>query len=181
MRNAIPSLCPIVMPCRKPSQPVSTQGPLAVGRGAPRYSACAAALVLSLWGLTAHAGDCFEQAGVYQGVNPKVLRAIAWHESKGDPTVIHRNANGSVDIGQAQINSVHFGTLARYGVPRQALTDACVNIYVAAWLLKQKMVKYGNTWRAIGAYHSESPGQRDDYARRIQRILVAWGELPAER
>lgn len=167
------------MPCAAPSRPESTH------RRLPRRAACAAALALSLsaslWSLSAHAGDCFEQAGVYQGVNPLVLRAIAWHESKGDPAVVHCNTNGSVDVGQAQINSVHFGTLARYGVPRQALTDACVNIYVAAWLLKQKMVKYGNTWRAIGAYHSESPGQRDDYARRIQRILVAWGELQAAR
>jgi hypothetical protein len=50
-------------------------------------------------------------------------------------------------------------------------------VYVAAWLLKQKMVKYGNTWRAIGAYHSESPRLRDAYARSIQKILVMWGEL----
>ncbi len=52
-----------------------------------------------------------------------------------------------------------------------------MNVFVAAWLLKQKMVKYGNTWRAIGAYHSETPKQRDAYARSIQQILVKWGEL----
>jgi soluble lytic murein transglycosylase-like protein len=74
-------------------------------------------------------------------------------------------------------NSIHFGDLARQGVPHRALTDPCVNVYVAAWLLKQKMVKYGNTWRAIGAYHSESPRLRDAYARSIQKILVMWGEL----
>ncbi|WP_420992076.1 lytic transglycosylase domain-containing protein [Cupriavidus sp. 30B13] len=125
--------------------------------------------------------DCFEQAGTYQGVNPVVLRAIAWLESKGDAAAVNRNANGSVDVGQLQINSIHFGALARHGVPSGALTDACVNVYVAAWLLKQKMVRHGNTWRAIGAYHSESPVRRDAYARRIQRILVAWGELPAAR
>ena len=100
-----------------------------------------------------------------------------WFESKGDANAVHRNADGSVDIGQAQINSIHFSTLARYGVPRHALTDACVNVFVAAWLLKQKMVRHGNTWRAIGAYHSETPAQRDSYARSIQRVLVSWGEL----
>ncbi|MHA6893566.1 lytic transglycosylase domain-containing protein [Ralstonia pseudosolanacearum] len=143
-----------------------------------RWIRAGAALALGLSSLAAHAaGDCFEQAGAYQGVNPTVLRAIAWFESKGDPRAVHRNADGSVDIGQAQINSIHFGTLARYGVPQHALTDACVNIYVAAWLLKQKMVKHGNTWRAIGAYHSETPAQRDAYARSIQRVLVTWGEL----
>jgi soluble lytic murein transglycosylase-like protein len=139
------------------------------------------ALALSLSCGVARAGDCFEQAGVYQGVNPSVLRAIAWVESRGDPTAIKRNANGSIDVGQLQINSIHFGDLAREGVPHGALTDPCVNIYVAAWLLKQKMVKYGNTWRAIGAYHSESPKLRDAYARSIQQTLVTWGELPSAR
>jgi soluble lytic murein transglycosylase-like protein len=106
-----------------------------------------------------------------------VLRAVAWFESKGDASAINRNANGSIDVGQLQINSIHFGDLAREGVPHRALTDPCINVYVAAWLLKQKMVKYGNTWRAIGAYHSESPRLRDAYARSIQKILVMWGEL----
>jgi soluble lytic murein transglycosylase-like protein len=125
------------------------------------------------------ADDCFEKAGAYQGVNPLVLRAVAWRESKGEAAAINRNANGSIDVGQLQINSVHFSDLARQGIPSRALTDPCVNIYVAAWLLKQKMVRYGNTWRAIGAYHSESPHERDAYARSIQAILVAWGQLQA--
>jgi len=136
-----------------------------------------AVLVLSLLCSAAHAEDCFNQAAAYQGVNPSVLRAVAWFESKGDASAINRNANGSIDVGQLQINSIHFGDLAREGVPHRALTDPCVNVYVAAWLLKQKMVKYGNTWRAIGAYHSESPRLRDAYARSIQKILVTWGEL----
>lgn len=142
-----------------------------------------AAFVLAVSSVAVHAasGDCFEQAGTYQGVNPTVLRAIVWFESKGDAGAIHRNADGSVDIGQAQINSIHFSTLARYGVPRHALTDACVNVFVAAWLLKQKMVRHGNTWRAIGAYHSETPIHRDAYARSIQRVLLSWGELRADR
>jgi soluble lytic murein transglycosylase-like protein len=139
----------------------------------------AAALSLSCGVLRAE--DCFNEAGAYQGVNPSVLRAVAWFESKGDASAINRNSNGSIDVGQLQINSVHFSDLAKQGIPHRALTDPCVNVYVAAWLLKQKMVKYGNTWRAIGAYHSESPKARDAYARNIQKILVSWGELqPAQ-
>ncbi|WP_224788650.1 lytic transglycosylase domain-containing protein [Pandoraea terrae] len=138
-------------------------------------------MISSMFCRSAMADDCFEQAGMYQGVNPTLLRAIAWYESKGDPRAVHRNANGSVDIGQLQINSVHFTALAQNGVPSRALTDACVNIYVAAWLLKQKMVKYGNTWSAVGAYHSETPNKRDAYARGIQKVLVTWGELPTAR
>jgi len=66
---------------------------------------------------------CFNQAAAYQGVNPSVLRAVAWFESKGDAAAVNRNANGSVDVGQLQINSIHFGDLARQGVPHRALTD----------------------------------------------------------
>ncbi|GAB5099885.1 MULTISPECIES: lytic transglycosylase domain-containing protein [unclassified Caballeronia] len=139
--------------------------------------AACAALGLSLASGAVHADDCFELAGAYQGVNPLVLRAVAWRESKGDASAINRNANGSIDVGQLQINSIHFPDLARQGIPHRALADPCVNVFVAAWLLKQKMVKYGNTWRAIGAYHSESPKHRDAYARSIQSILVSWGEL----
>jgi soluble lytic murein transglycosylase-like protein len=128
-----------------------------------------AAFALALLCGAAHADDCFNEAAAYQGVNPSVLRAVAWFESKGDAAAVNRNANGSIDVGQLQINSIHFGDLARQGVPHRALTDPCVNVYVAAWLLKQKMVKYGNTWRAIGAYHSESPKLRDAYARSIPR------------
>ncbi|KND61883.1 hypothetical protein BVER_05948 [Candidatus Burkholderia verschuerenii] len=141
-----------------------------------RSFVAAVALSLSLASIAAHADDCFEQAGAYQGVNPLVLRAVAWRESKGDAAAINHNANGSIDIGQLQINSIHFSDLKREGIPHRALMDPCVNVFVAAWLMKQKMVKYGNTWRAIGAYHSESPKQRDAYARSIQQILVSWGE-----
>ncbi len=142
---------------------------------------CAALAWLSMCGAAHAADDCFNEAAAYQGVNPWILRAVAWYESKGDPDAIHQNANGSIDVGQLQINSIHFGALAREGVPHRALTDPCVNVYVAAWLLKQKMVKYGNTWRAIGAYHSETPKQRDAYARSIQQVLVGWGQLPSAR
>lgn len=143
-----------------------------------RYLSVLAVLLSPALCHAANEGDCFEKAGVYQGVNPMLLRAIAWFESKGDPGAVHRNADGSIDIGQLQINSVHFSSLAKQGIPARALADACVNIYVAAWLLKQKMVKHGNTWQAVGAYHSETPDKRDAYARSIQKVLVTWGALP---
>ncbi|MBB5403841.1 soluble lytic murein transglycosylase-like protein [Paraburkholderia youngii] len=149
------------------------------------WAICAWAALVVLGSSSAYAApsadDCFDKAGAYQGVNPHVLRAVAWRESKGDVTAINRNANGSIDVGQLQINSIHFPELASQGIPHRALADPCVNIFVAAWLLKQKMVRYGNTWRAIGAYHSESPRERDSYARSIQAILVSWGLLQPER
>ena len=115
--------------------------------------------------------DCFEEAARYQQVNPTILRAIAWQESHGRADARHVNVDGSVDLGMMQINSIHLRDLAPYGVSRPMLMDGCVSVYVAAWHLKSKMVKYGNTWTAVGAYHSESPHENLVYQRQVEAIV----------
>ncbi len=162
----------------KNAKPAPSRSRTAPIRRAPRILAAsifAVASAIVCVPALADNNDCFAQAGAYQGVNPMILRAIAWFESKGDPNAVHRNADGSIDVGQAQINSVHFDELRRNGIPPGALKDGCINTYVAAWMIKQKMVRYGNTWRAIGAFHSETPKLRDEYARSIHAVLVSWG------
>jgi soluble lytic murein transglycosylase-like protein len=79
-----------------------------------------------------------------------------------------------------QINSIHLSRLAQYGITKDTLMQPCKNVYIAAWHLRQKMNKYGNTWAAIGAYHSETPPLRDKYAHQIAAILSKWRLLPAE-
>ncbi|MFL9989517.1 lytic transglycosylase domain-containing protein [Paraburkholderia sediminicola] len=115
--------------------------------------------------------DCFEEAALYQKVNPLILRAIAWQESRDRPDALHKNANGSTDYGLMQINSIHLTALAHYGISSRTLMEPCKNVYVAAWHLRQQMNKYGNTWRAVGAYHSQTPALRDEYAQQIVAIL----------
>ncbi|MEX3924007.1 lytic transglycosylase domain-containing protein [Paraburkholderia sp. BR10936] len=102
-------------------------------------------------------------------MNPLVLRGIAAHESNNNPKAVHRNKNGTVDYGMMQINSVNLKELNKYGIHRRDLMDECKSIYAGAFLLKQKMVKHGNTTTAIGAYHSESPKERRRYAKLIQK------------
>ncbi|WP_179403391.1 lytic transglycosylase domain-containing protein [Burkholderia guangdongensis] len=131
---------------------------------------------LALAGTTARA-DCFDEAAKYQKVNPLILRAIAWQESHNRPDALNRNANGSTDYGLMQINSIHLPTLSRYGIGRETLMQPCKNVYIAAWHLRQKMNRYGNTWQAVGAYHSETPSLRDKYAQQIAAILARWGLL----
>jgi len=121
--------------------------------------------------------DCFDDAGAYQHVNPMVLRAIAWQESHNRPNATHLNANGSFDYGVMQINSIHLRELARYHIDRDTLMQPCKNVYIAAWHLRGKMDKYGNTWAAVGSYHSETPTERDLYARHIAAILSGWHQL----
>ncbi len=88
---------------------------------------------------------------------------------------IHRNNNGTIDYGKMQINSIHLRRLSSYGISRDALMQPCVSVYVAAWRLREMINKYGNTWAAVGAYHSETPAERDKYAHAIHAILIRRG------
>jgi lysozyme-related protein Hpa2 len=115
--------------------------------------------------------DCFASAGAYQHVSPTVLRAIAWQESRGKANAIHRNTNGSIDYGMMQINSIHLSVLSQYGLSAGDLMDPCASVFVAAWYLHRMVAKYGYTWKAVGAYHSETPAERDRYAHSIETLV----------
>jgi lysozyme-related protein Hpa2 len=126
----------------------------------------------------AHA-DCIHEAALHHGVNPHVLRAIGWHESRLRPHAIGHNQNGTVDIGAFQINSMHLGKLSKYGVNASSLKNGCVSAYVAAWHYKKQVYEYGNTWRAVGAYHSRTPARSAWYANAIAKVLIQWHVLPS--
>lgn len=123
--------------------------------------------------------DCIDQAAAHHAVNPHVLRAIGWHESRLRPEALARNANGTVDIGAFQINSMHLGTLSSHGVDAAALRDGCVSAYVAAWHYARQVHQFGNTWRAVGAYHSHTPARSAWYANAIAAVLIKWRVAPA--
>jgi hypothetical protein len=122
---------------------------------------------------------CILPAAQHHVVNPLVLRAILNVESSLQATAIHRNSNGTVDVGMGQINSIHFQELAKWGITPQKLMDACVSTYVAAWHLKKGIVKYGNTWFGIAAYHSATPEHNARYESLIYRELEKTGAFQA--
>jgi soluble lytic murein transglycosylase-like protein len=116
----------------------------------------------------ARASDlCFDQAGQRYGVSPLILQAIAQHESRMNPRALHRNRNGSRDIGLMQINSSWLGFLARYHISEADLFDPCTNIHVAAWILGSNFQRMGVSWEAIGAYNAVSPDKRARYATQV--------------
>jgi soluble lytic murein transglycosylase-like protein len=118
---------------------------------------------------------CFQLASRYHHVDTGVLRAISIRENGRCDQTIARNANNSVDVGCMQINSVHFSELARYGIAPSDLTDQCKNIFIGAWHYRKKINKWGNTWQAVGAYHSETPALRDRYAAEVYQIWLRYG------
>jgi len=119
--------------------------------------------------------DCFDDAAAWQGVHAGILRAIALQENRRCDATIHLNKNGTTDIGCMQINSVHLPDLARFGITGKSLLDPCTNIFVGARHYKKMVLKYGNTWTAVGAYHSENPQFRDPYARNVATIFTRYG------
>lgn len=124
---------------------------------------------------------CVVSAAEYHAVNPWVLKAILKVESGFNPRAFNRNANGTVDVGMAQINSIHFSKLRQWGVAPADLLDGCVATYVAAWHLAGRIREHGNTWFGIAAYHSTSACQNRRYSGLIWNELLRWGVVRGER
>ncbi|WP_333678127.1 lytic transglycosylase domain-containing protein [Dyella sp.] len=135
------------------------------------------ALALGAIALAPHSAraDCIDEAAYYHQVHPYVLRAIAYQESQMRADVTHVNTNRTTDYGVMGINSVHLSELSGFGIAREQLLDPCVSAYVGAWYLRRKMEKYGNSWRAVAAYHSETPDIGAAYVVKIQGLLTTWG------
>lgn len=123
---------------------------------------------------------CVTGAAEYHGVNPWVLKAILKVESGFNPSAYNRNANGTVDVGMAQINSIHFRKLQRFGVGPADLMDGCVATYVAAWHLAAQIREHGNTWFGIASYHSTSACQNGRYAALLWNALLGWGVVQGQ-
>lgn len=108
---------------------------------------------------------CFDEAGAQYGINPQILRAIAKVESNFNPAAINANTNGTYDVGLMQINSIWAPTIGKERWKN--LGDPCENAKTGAFILSTCMNKYGYTWKAIGCYHSQTPGKRDRYSRMV--------------
>lgn len=120
-------------------------------------------------------------AAEFHTVNPWILKAILKVESDFDPRAVNRNANGTIDVGMAQINSIHFAKLKRWGIAPADLMDGCVATYVAAWHLANQIRTHGNTWFGIASYHSASHCQNSRYAGLLWNALLGWGVVTGTR
>lgn len=146
-----------------------------------RLPCLAAALWLSLhspaWSHTATVERCIQGAAKQQRIHPAVLRAVLSVESRLDPFARNVNANGSVDLGIGQINSVHLPELSRMGIQEKHLLDPCIGPYVAAWHLARQLRRYGENWWGVGAYHSTTPQHNQRYQVLVYNEMVRAGAL----
>jgi len=74
----------------------------------------------------------------------------------------------SFDSGIMQVNNFW---LKKYGIPLEAAFDPLANIYLGSWILKQEIGRHGQTWGAIGAYHSPNESKRRRYAEMVKGAL----------
>ena len=91
------------------------------------------------------------------------------------------NQNGTYDLGPMQVNTIWLPELARLwhvNLPtaRQWVRDdGCVNVHVAAWILKQKMVESGGLYTGIAHYHSATPSLGVPYAAKVVAAMERRG------
>ena len=120
--------------------------------------------------------DCLDDAAAYRHISSQLVHAIAQHESGMRVNAVNVNSNGTEDIGLMQINSSWLPKLARYGIRREHLFDACVNAYVGTWILASNIKQFGPTWKAVGAYNAVSTQKQLIYANAIYRRLQRQGQ-----
>lgn len=136
-------------------------------------------VTLILFSEFSNASDCFDMAGRDYGIDPDLLRAISWQESRFKTDAIGRNPLTGYGSGLMQIDSQHFNELSVFGIkPNHLLTDPCLNIYTGAYYLAQAFKKWGVSWDAVGAYNAgfkKTPRQatrRYEYAKKIHHFYT---------
>lgn len=122
--------------------------------------------------LTKVLATCLFLAAQSYSVPPAVLVGIMEVEG-GQVGQAVRNKNGSYDLGPMQINTIWIPELAEHwGVSEPVAKqwvrdDACTNMNVAAWILRQHIDETGSLGQAISHYHSRTPYYGVTYKRKV--------------
>lgn len=97
------------------------------------------------------------------------------------------NTNGSYDLGPMQINTIWIPDLAKkWGVSeatayKQVRDDACTNVGVAAWILRNHITETQSLSQAIAHYHSRTPQYGEKYKKRVLAIMEENGLMKTKR
>jgi len=119
---------------------------------------------------------CMAFVSAFYHLPPRVLPSVQATEG-GRPGMVMQNTNGTADLGVMQINTLWIAPLSREtGLPESTVRhrlihDPCFNIATAGAILRGHMnATNGDLMRAIGNYHSRTPGLHEAYR---QRVLAA--------
>lgn len=116
---------------------------------------------------------CMAATAAFYALPPRVLPSIHVIEG-GVPGSVHRNANGSEDLGVMQINTIWVGPIARVtrmdapAVRARLIADPCFNIAASGAVMRTYLHEsQGDLMAAVGYYHSHTPVLGRDYLERV--------------
>ncbi|EGK6862152.1 lytic transglycosylase domain-containing protein [Salmonella enterica subsp. enterica serovar Amager] len=123
--------------------------------------------------ITPEIQTCVQAAAHRYNLPVKLILAVIKAEG-GKNGLVKHNKNGSVDLGIMQINSIHLGTLKKFGIGyNDILFRTCTNIEVGTWILRRQfsdVTDYRDSeqwWRAVGNYHSHTPRHNLAYQKKV--------------
>ncbi len=123
---------------------------------------------------------CLILAAQNYSVPPAVLVGI-YNVEGGQIGQQVSNKNGTYDLGPMQINTLWVPELADYwGVSETTAKkwvrdDACTNMNVSAWILRQHLNETGSLAQAIAHYHSRTPERGTNYRRKVVSAMARQG------
>lgn len=112
--------------------------------------------------------------GIYKAEGGKVGQEVA-------------NTNGTFDLGPMQINTLWMPELAQeWGVSKERARelvrdDPCVNVKVAAKILRGHLNETKNLALALEYYHSRTPKFGKKYKKRVLDLMLDNGLLKTDR
>lgn len=112
-------------------------------------------------------------AGKKYKVNPDILLAIAVVESGMKANAVNVNKNGTKDYGMFQINEEN---LKRLGIPVEYAFKPCLASFIAGYILRECINRYGYTGRAIDCYNKGYKARESsNYVIRVKKALEELG------
>ena len=136
--------------------------------------------VAAFYGVSSSAyAVCWDAAAHASQVDPVLLKAIAWQESRGRPRAIGpRLPDGNRALGLMQINTIHLPQLKHYGYREADLFDPCKSQHVGARILADCIAQFGAIWRAVGCYYagprSKAYAKQNEYVRDVQSHYLGY-------
>ncbi|MDD4969853.1 MAG: lytic transglycosylase domain-containing protein [Paludibacter sp.] len=118
-------------------------------------------------------------AGQESNIPPKVIYTISKIESGHNAYAFNgSNRNRTADMGLMQINSSWIPTLQRHGLynPKD-LYIPDYNVRVGAWVLRQCINTYGQSWKSIDCYN-KGPKNAQNSSEYINRFISAYKSVP---
>jgi soluble lytic murein transglycosylase-like protein len=93
-------------------------------------------------------------------------------ESEMDQRKINKKGKG-YSVGVMQVHSSWFPVLKETGFDVERLkNDACYNVQVGAWILKQHINEAGgDVWKGVARYNAKTKTKQLKYVKKIKLVL----------